>query len=57
MFDDPVFSKSQSFTSDGCPSESPLGHETDNVESPVSCCFFLRLKLLMPFYNCFLIFR
>ena len=39
MFNDPVFSKSQSFTSDGCPSESPLGHETDNVESPVSCCF------------------
>nr|SVE76549.1 EOG090X0AJ3 [Daphnia longispina] len=28
--------KSQSFTSDGCPSESPLGHETDNVESPTS---------------------
>nr|CAG4641912.1 EOG090X0AJ3 [Eurycercus lamellatus] len=26
--------KSQSFTSEGCPSESPLGHETDNVESP-----------------------
>lgn len=28
--------KSQSFTSEGCPSESPLGHETDNVESPTS---------------------
>nr|CAG4648794.1 EOG090X0AJ3 [Polyphemus pediculus] len=29
--------KSQSFTSEGCPSESPLDHETDNnVESPTS---------------------
>nr|CAG4637230.1 EOG090X0AJ3 [Ceriodaphnia reticulata]SVE73100.1 EOG090X0AJ3 [Ceriodaphnia reticulata] len=28
--------KSQSFTSEGCPSESPLGHDTDNVESPTS---------------------
>nr|CAG4648116.1 EOG090X0AJ3 [Moina brachiata]SVE93166.1 EOG090X0AJ3 [Moina brachiata] len=28
--------KSQSFASEGCPSESPLGHETDNVESPTS---------------------
>ncbi|XP_059350143.1 uncharacterized protein LOC130686770 isoform X2 [Daphnia carinata] len=24
------------FTSEGCPSESPLGHDTDNVESPTS---------------------
>lgn len=28
--------KSQSFASEGCPSESPLGHDTDNVESPTS---------------------
>lgn len=57
MFNSPVFylSKSQSFTSDGCPSESPLGHETDNVESPVSC--FSVANLLDPFNDCFLIFR
>jgi len=28
--------KSQSFTSEGCPSESPLDHEADNIESPTS---------------------
>lgn len=34
-------SKSQSFTSEGCPSESPLGQEPENnLESPVSLTRF-----------------